>query len=107
VSAVKNGAQVTTDAILNTINTACSQLGDINADKAAVQAVILSAARSPGPKTAANLELVDRSVAAASEICSRSSAGTGNTVVNLLKLWGFYTSALNAVNQAKQSGGTT
>jgi len=107
VTAIKNGARVTTDAVLDSINTTCSMLGDINADKAAVQAVILNSARTPGPKTAANLQRVDQAVNAAQEVCSRSAAGTGNTMANLLLLWSYYTSASNAVAAAKQSGGTT
>jgi len=107
VAAIKRGAVVTTDTILSSINTACSKLGDINNDKAAVQAVILGAARTPGPKTAANLARVDQAVGAAQAICSHSSAGTGNTVANLILLWSYYTSASNAVALAKQSGGTT
>jgi hypothetical protein len=107
VIAVKNGARVTTDTLLDSINTTCSMLGDINTDKAAVQAVILNSARTPGPKTVANLERVDQAVSAAQGICSRSVAGTGNTMANLLQLWSYYTSASNAVALAKQSSGST
>jgi hypothetical protein len=107
VAAIKNGATVTTDAILNSINTACGHLGDINTDKAAVVAVISGAARTPGPKTAANLARVDQAVGAAQSICSRSAGGTGNTVANLIILWTHYTTAANAVAAAKQSGGAT
>ena len=107
VAAIKHGAVVTTDAILGSINTACSRLGDINADKTAVQTVIANAAKAPGPKTAQNLARVDQAVNAAQAICSQSSGGTGNTMANLLLLWGYYTSASNAVAAAKQSGGTT
>ena len=107
VAAIKQGAVVTTDAILGSINTACGRLGDINASKAAVQDVIRNAAKVPGPKTAANLARVDQAVGAAQAICSQSSGGTGNTVANLILLWGYYTSASNAVAAAKLSGGTT
>lgn len=104
-AAVKKGVTVTTDAIVSAINSACGHLGDINADKAAVQAVIAGAARTPGPKTAQNLARVDQAVAAASGICSQSAAGTGNIAANLVLLWSYYTTAANAVAAAKQSGG--
>lgn len=107
VAAIKNGAKVTTDSLVSGINIACSRLGDVNASKIAVQAVIAGAAKTPGPKTAQNLARVDQAVAAANAICSQSTMGTGNTVANLLLLWGYYTSASNAVAAAKQSGGTT
>jgi len=107
VAAIKRGAQVTTDAVVSGINVACSRMGDVNANKIVVQSVIAGAARTPGPKTAQNLARVDQAVAAASAICSQSTMGTGNTVANLLLLWGYYTSASNAVALAKQSGGTT
>ncbi len=107
VAAIKKGATVTTDAVLNSINTACAHLGDINMDKAAVVAVISASAKMPGPKTAANLARVDQAVGAAQSICSQSAGGTGNTVANLIVLWSYYTTASNAVAAAKQSGGTT
>jgi hypothetical protein len=107
VSAVKNGARVTTDALLNSINTACVLLGDINMGKAAVVAVISASAKTPGPKTATNLARVDQAVAAAVPICDQSARGTGNTVANLITLWSYYTTASNAVAAAKQSGGAT
>ena len=107
VAAIKQGAAVTTNAVLDGINTACGRLGNINDSKAAVQQVIANAAKVPGPKTAQNLARVDQAVNAAQAICSQSSGGTGNTMTNLLLLWGYYTSASNAVAAAKQSGGTT
>lgn len=105
VAAAKNGARIASDELVGSINTACSFLGDLNADKAAVQNTILSTTTTPGPKTRQNLARVDQSVAAASAICSQSSAGTGNTVANLLLLWSYYNSGRAAVNAAKLGGG--
>lgn len=105
VAAAKKGAQVASDAVLGSINTVCGYLGDLNADKAAVQNIILSTTTTPGPKTQANLANVDRAVSAASAICAQSSAGTGNTVANLILLWSYYNSGRTAVNAAKLSGG--
>lgn len=105
VAAAKAGARIASDEVVGSINTACGFLGDLNADKAAVQAVILSTTATPGPKTQANLANVDRAVAAASAICAQSSAGTGNTAANLVLLWSYYNSGRAAVNAAKLGGG--